>query len=145
MKRATIQQTMIAIAVLAGLFGFCIVPVGRFNATRKLQRDMLDSIANLEPTNPGSVPPAVWDCALGETVIAFDNVGMRVGQGDVARRLRDDLERKLAGKVDLETLDWIWDRLSESGPHGRRYVGRFRPRFLQCFPKAAGTKPSRKP
>ena len=145
MESATIRRMMVAIGVLAGLLGCCIVPGVRFNATRTFQREMFDFISNLKPTNPLDVPPAAWDCALGETVMAFDNVGMRVGQGDVAYRLRDDLDRKLAGKVDLETLEWIWDRLSESGPHGRRYVERARPRFRECFPKAAGARPPQGP
>ena len=49
-------------------------------------------------------------------------------------RLRDDLDRKLKGKVDLDTLVWIWERLGQTGPGGKDYAERFRPMLDQCLP-----------
>ncbi len=53
-------------------------------------------------------------------------------------RLRDDLARRFAGPIDRDTLTWIWDRLARTGPHGTRYVERFRPKFEQCVAPQTG-------
>jgi hypothetical protein len=41
-------------------------------------------------------------------------------------RYGTDVEAKLAGDVDLDTLRWIWDRLAETGPNGKAYNEPFR-------------------
>jgi hypothetical protein len=49
-------------------------------------------------------------------------------------RLREDLEVKLKGNVDLGTLRWIWHRLGDTGPYGKRYTERYKSAFLNCLP-----------
>lgn len=130
-------QSMVAVAVLAVLLAI-IVPVGRVTEYVRLQRQMGTSIRCLNPTNP-NVNPDDWDCAHFRTWVAYENVCFdpRLVNTVEMYRLRDDLDRKLKGNVDLDTLVWIWNRLAETGPHGKKYVERFRPIFEQCFPPQA--------
>ena len=31
--------------------------------------------------------------------------------------------------ADLQSIDWMWERLAETGPHGQRYVEKFEPEY----------------
>jgi len=42
-------------------------------------------------------------------------------------QLADDLERRIAGEVDLRTVDWIWDEVARVSTIGPGYSERFRP------------------
>lgn len=130
---------MAAVAVLAVLLGTFVVPVGRRFEFSRLARQMDTSIRYLRPTNFSGVSPTVWECAQVWTVTAYGNVCFSPEHVATAEmyRLRDDLERKLAGPVDLDTLTWIWDRLARTGPSGKRYVERFRPLLEECLPAKA--------
>jgi hypothetical protein len=39
----------------------------------------------------------------------------------------DELDRRLQGKVEMSTIDWIWDNFEEIGKNGRRYSEQYRP------------------
>ena len=47
------------------------------------------------------------------------------------KRINNDLDTKLQGNVDIDTVDWIWHRLAATGPHGAQYVAKFEPIFRQ--------------
>ena len=45
------------------------------------------------------------------------------------KRFVQSLEERLSEPVDLDTIEWIWDQLQDTGPHGRRYVEDYRPEY----------------
>jgi hypothetical protein len=145
--RFSIWKLMVAVAVLSVLLGFCVLPVFELNAYHRLQRQTDTSIRYLRPTDPQAVSPVAWECASGWTITAYGNICFSPEHVSYAElcRFRDDLDRKLAGKIDPSTLIWIWDRLAETGPHGQRYVRRFKPIFLaECLP-SLGSGPTTPP
>jgi hypothetical protein len=133
--RLTVLRLMVAVAALGIVLGFCVLPLAKRSEYARLQQQMSDRIGSLKPSNPQSVNPSLWDCAAGWTVTAYWNICF--SDEHVSReemyRLRDDLDRKLGGEITPDTLKWIWRRLAQTGPHGKSYVTRFGPRFLECF------------
>jgi hypothetical protein len=49
------------------------------------------------------------------------------------RKFGQQLEEKLRGDIDATILEWIWDRLAETGPYGKYYTDRFREQFRGSF------------
>jgi hypothetical protein len=105
----------------------------------RLARQIDSSIRYLRPSHPDVVNPAVWDCAHGWVVTANGNVCFSPEHAATSEmhRLRHDLQKRIAGEIDLNTLKWIWSRLGDTGPHGKRYVDRFGSSFRDCFPSGS--------
>jgi hypothetical protein len=124
------------VALLALPMAFCLVPIQPHAEWSRLERLMDASIQYLRPSDPSTVDPAVWEAAHGSTVTAYGNVCFSPEHVSMPEmyRLRDDLDAKLKGKVDLDTLVWIWERLGKTGPSGESYARRFRPLLDQYLP-----------
>jgi hypothetical protein len=134
--RLPVWKLMTIVALLALPMAFCLVPIGRQAEWGRVHRQMDDTIRYLKPSDPSGVDPAVWDHALGATITAYGNVCFSTEHVSIPEmyRLRDDLDAKLKGKVDLDTLVWIWERLGETGPPGQSYARRHRPLLDQYLP-----------
>jgi hypothetical protein len=132
----TVRRLMVVVAIVAVLLAALIVPLGRQLEYGKLRREMNDSIDALQYRVPHGVSPRVWECAWGWTLTAYGNVCFSEEHVRIEEmyRLRDELVPKLRGPVGPQTLVWIWERLAQTGPHGKRYVGQHRQSFLDCFP-----------
>jgi hypothetical protein len=141
MKRPTVRNLMIATALLAPFLAWFAAPLARIIEFQRVQRRMDAVIRNLRPSPLRNVNPTVWDCAHSITITAYVNICFGPGHVSTAEmyRLRDDLDRKFRDEIDLDTLVWIWERLAETGPHGRDYVARHNPLLLQCFPAPVPT------
>lgn len=88
---------------------------------------------------PPRVNAKAWDEAINWIIIASANICTspdRVSNAEMAA-LRADIDERLEGPVDLETLFWIWDRLGRTGPEGKLYVDRFGEYFLSCVNAAS--------
>ena len=87
--------------------------------------DLLLLLLMLVPQFRSAAPFAAW-------------IRVRVRAGVTATaemyRFRDDLSEKLNDSVDLQTLNWIWIRLGETRPHGKRYTEQHEPSLRECFP-----------
>ena len=134
--RPPVWKLMGLVALLALPMAFCLAPIGRQAEWDRLRRQMDRMIRPLRPSDPSGVDPVVWDRALGATITAYGNVCFSPGHVSTSEmaRLRDDLDAKLKGRVDLDTLIWTWERLGETGPHGRRYARDLRPLLDQWLP-----------
>lgn len=90
-----------------------------------------DLIASLENHRPKDVSVKEWGCATFWMGIAFANVCYSPGHVTLSelKQLNDDLGTKLQGSVDMQTVDWIWQRLAATGPHGAQYSAQFEPRY----------------
>jgi hypothetical protein len=134
-RRISLIGALAVVALLAILMNFCLVPIGRDMDWMRLRRQMDVSIRSLGPSHPDAVNPSVWDCAHSWVVTAYGNICFSPEHTATAEmyRLRDDLKKKLAGEIDLNTLKWIWSRLGDTGPHGKQYIERHTPPFRDCF------------
>lgn len=135
-KRRTLRRAMLALVAFVGLLlWFIFIPLRQQLEWARVARQMDATIRYLKPTEPNAVGSGEWDCAHAWVVTAYCNICFSTEHTTTAEmyRLRDDLDRKLTGPVNLETLKWIWDRLGETGHHGKQYTEHYEPSFRDCF------------
>ncbi len=134
--RISLATALALVALAAVLLNYLIVPFSRQMEWVRLFRQMDTSIGYLKPTQPNSIGPGAWDCAHGWVVTAYCNICFSPQHTTTAEmyRFRDDLNEKRNASIDLQTLKWIWIRLGETRPHGKRYTERYEPTFRECFP-----------
>jgi hypothetical protein len=99
-----------------------------FRAETKAMRQIMTDWGT---TPPPGVDPHVWNEAV---TVAYNAHGAvcylpdRVSLEEM-RRLREDMETKSQGPINLDTLDWLWTRLGQTGPHGLQYTTQMRPHW----------------
>ncbi len=101
-----------------------------FNEHDSIRDQLVQMRQNRRPENIDAV---VWEVATTWTITAHGNVCFSPQEVTLSelKRLRADVEKRLAGHVDLTTTDWIWQRLGETGPHGQKYRQRFEPEYRE--------------
>jgi len=95
-------------------------------------QSLLHSLAKRRPAN---VTRGQWGSAVSWTLNLHGNSLLPFeADGPTLRRFRARLEERLAGPVDLSTIDWIWDEYALLTPHGREYQ-----RFKEMRDEEIGT------
>jgi hypothetical protein len=143
--RMTIRRSMAVVALLALLFALVVPPlryIDKRNKQAEYERvaySLLRAITSLEERVPQDLSPQVWVRAVRETTLCQFNICFGTGRTSIEelKRLRDDLTPKLSGQVDVGTLDWIWERFTQTNADGARFVGILKPKFEACFPRKA--------
>ena len=76
---------------------------------------------------PNTVDANVWEVATGWSITAYENICFSEDCVSITelKRFRTDVEDRFAGDVDLSTVDWLWQRLGETGQHGQEYRRNF--------------------
>jgi hypothetical protein len=145
--RFTVRRLMFVVPCLAAFLAFIATPVYQEMRYWNIRQELNDRISSLKPAVPPGTNPTVWDCASSWTITAYGNVCFSEEHVSLEEMycFRDDLDSKLKGPVNSALLVWIWDRLAQTGPHGKRYVARHKGSFMDCFPAptAAGLPNSR--
>ncbi len=123
-------------AILVGLLAPAFV--SRFSYAQQ-QHKVSDLINSLSGCRPNTASPAEWEAATTWTGIAVANVCYSPEHVPLEelRQFRNELESKLDGDVDLDSLGWIWDRLATTGPHGARYAAKFEVIYRADIARAA--------
>ncbi|HVV99144.1 MAG TPA: hypothetical protein VHB77_02320 [Planctomycetaceae bacterium] len=83
-----------------------------------------DKIAALEDRKPHDVSEKMWEECVAWASIAHCNICFSEGHAsyEAMCRFEQQLDAKLEEDVNLATIEWIGDRLAETGPHGRTYM-----------------------
>jgi hypothetical protein len=97
------------------------------------QRAGYESVLQLRERRPADVSPDTWEWATNWAITAYANVCFSPEHVSLEelKRFRADLEERLRGPVNLGTVDWIWQRLGQTGPHGLSYQQRFEPQYRE--------------
>ena len=115
------------VAIVALLLVTAVVrvyPERRYNlASHRINRKICD----LQSRRPEGVSPELWDFKVTWASIAFCNICFSEGHAPYEEmcRLERELDVRLQAPIDLQFFDWLWERLAQTGPHGRRYVERW--------------------
>lgn len=102
--------------------------VVRFGQQVRRMNRLLESIASHRPTD---VSIRSWDSAVGWARTATANVCFSpnlVSMHEMTTFV-DELDARVTRDIDLSTIEWIWERLRKSGPHGSRYVSKWYPEY----------------
>lgn len=76
---------------------------------------------------PATIIPQHWEKSVGWAVTANCNIlCYKNTTYDAMRRFEEQLDEKLREDVDPATIEWIGDRLSETGLYGRSYMTNWR-------------------
>jgi hypothetical protein len=115
---------ILAIGLLAWI-GSKAIPLYRYNQRSYRIRE---KIWALNERRPATVSPRLWKESVGWAVTAHCNVCFSEEHAsyEAMCQFEERLDEKLKGDVNLGTIEWIGDRLAETGPHGQRYMGYWR-------------------
>ena len=149
--RLTLRASLVIVALLAAFLGLVIVPLSRaierWNRQREYEQvadGMTGAIFALENRVPQGVLPSRWKSAVRLTATVHFNAFHLWHPPPIEEvyRLRAELMPKLRGPVDLQTLDWTWERLARTGVDGKRVADSLGPEFRRCFPPGAISGPA---
>jgi hypothetical protein len=98
-----------------------VVPLARYN--QRSQR-INGKINSLELRRPANVSVESWRNCIAWASIAHCNICFSEEHTtyEAMCRFEEQLDNKLKGDVDQNTIAWIGDRLTETGPHGQQYM-----------------------
>jgi hypothetical protein len=108
----------VGLAIWVGSKGVLVARYHRYS-----QR-VSQKIEALDDRRPAAVSPELWEECVAWAVTAHCNICFseeNTSYEDMCR-FEEQLDEKLKGDVDLGTIEWIGDRLAETGPHGQRYM-----------------------
>jgi hypothetical protein len=123
--------------VALALGSACVIPaalwVFRLREYVQEQRAGRELVVQLQHGRPADIDPETWEWATNWAITAYCNVCFSPEHVSLEelRRFNADLEERLRGPVDLETVHWVWDRLGRTGPHGKSYQERFEPQYRE--------------
>lgn len=124
-------RTLLAcIALLAMVFAV-VAFVGQITEYPRHQSRGARLLETLNVRCPPNVSPKTWEDATGWAITAYHNICFNANHTSLHEldSFIADTEERLDGAVDLATIDWIWERLAATGPHGQKYAGRFLPQY----------------
>ena len=101
------------------------VPQMRYN---QRSHRINEKIIALRERQPPNVSERLWTECVAWASIAHCNICFSEGHTsyEAMCRFEEQLDEKLQGEVDLDTIEWIGERLAETGPHGRQYMNKWR-------------------
>ncbi len=133
-----LRRVILVSGIVAALCALLVLPaqwIYQVVNYAKEQRRAADVVESLVDRRPSGTSSTEWDVASEWAVTAYHNVCFSADHVrlDELRRFRVDVEAKCSPQAEIRitTIDWIWQRLAETGPHGKQYVGRFRPQYLE--------------
>lgn len=129
-RRTTFVIILIAAMVIV-LVGIAIGPLLQIRRhwQFRAERDRIEAILETWQTPPPGEDAHIWRegwvtiyNAMGNVCFTFHQVSQ-----EEMERLAHDVEQMDREPHDWDRLDRLWDRLGETGPHGRKYIDRMRP------------------
>jgi hypothetical protein len=110
-------------------------------------RRINEKIKSLDERRPATIDPRLWDDCVAWASIAHCNICFSEEHAsyEAMCRFEGQLDQKLKGEVDLATIEWIGDRLAETGPHGQRYMRDWREQWKARIQQAQEEETHKRP
>lgn len=139
-KTQGLKSLLVLILVATFVFmcgiGIRVWQLHSFATQREIGAELIEGIRARRPEN---VPSSVWDNSVSWTRTAYFNVFSSRDNStseDLSAFVMETKD-KLASEIDLESIDWIWNRLALTSPYGREYVERMWQDYKSVSDKAA--------
>ena len=87
-------------------------------------------IDRLLAQRPTAMTPRDWNYLVGWTRNGLGNCCSSpslIRENVRFEQFATDIERRVMGKVDIQTIDWIWDEFEATSLNGKNYSERWRP------------------
>jgi hypothetical protein len=101
---------------------------------RRCAAEIGGMLSTLPRRRPPEMTPKQWENAVAWTTSnLFGTSKLYYAPVDLPamQRFERELKVKLAGKVDFNTILWIWDRFAELSPSGQRYNEIYRQQMIE--------------
>jgi hypothetical protein len=119
----------LALALMVVVIGTLAIFVWRETSHRQMCDQVLADVWSLAKKQPQGITAAEWHHFIRWTNNDVAN-GLAsptwVSRRDLVR-FADELHRRVEGKVDINTIDWIWDEIARISKYGQSYSDQFRP------------------
>jgi hypothetical protein len=128
--RLTVRRMIVAAIILATSSMLAIVCRSLYQHREHLAwyHRIEERIVRLAKKRPQEVSPNQWAYDIHWTWNLHCNCGTPDQfDGNERERFLAEFDRRLEGRVDLGTIDWIWDEFSEHSRCGGWYSRNFRP------------------
>ena len=124
-------RTLFAFVAVAAVIFALVAGFIRITEYPRWQRRGASIVESLQTRCPPNVAPKTWDDATGWAITAYHNICFSAEHVPLEslKRFTHDAEDKLAGRVDLDSVNWVWSRLAECSAHGEHYRDRFEPQY----------------
>ena len=137
-KRFRIRPWQIVVAFL--VFIFIVVAGGWYfyKATEPHRRSeaVWALIVSLKDRRPPKITRGQWGSAVAWTRnLHANSLLMFEADGPTIAAFEQRLRKRLEGRIDMRTIDWIWDEYASLCPHGDRYQ-RFKVQMLDEIERA---------
>jgi hypothetical protein len=136
-------RSALVVAVLACLlyadYRVSLAPALRWRRAHDQIRTMVDSLAQHRPQG---VTKGQWVWVVGWTHNGVDNCFFspsHIKDEERYYHFADELKRRIQSRVDLSTIDWIWDEFETISTGGRSYSDNWRPTTPEHFREAGPT------
>ena len=118
----------VAVAAVVSALGAGFIRITEYPRWQRRGASIVESLRSRRPAN---VPAKTWDDATSWAVTAYHNICFSAEHVSLEslKDFIDDAEDELAGPIDLDSVDWVWSRLSECSPLGEQYRDRFEPQY----------------
>lgn len=115
---------LILLVVGIGMFVWIVsnaVPLMKYS---QRSRRINDTIRSLEQRRPANVDAELWQECIAWASTAHGNICFSEGHTSYSSmcRFEEQLDEKLKEEVDIDTIEWIGERLAETGPNGQQYM-----------------------
>lgn len=108
----TVRRLMIVVAAIALILGgFDAIFLRPFRVHQRWYGRVEADLESLAHRRPPDVSRQEWGYVVGWTLNAHANCCSHPNFVDRSQteRFADEFERKLRGRVGMETIDWVWD------------------------------------
>jgi hypothetical protein len=130
MRKADVVSALVVSVALAGSLAYyqeVIRPTIQFNEERRAIERILRQWWEGRP--PPGVTKKEWE---GTWIVAYNGLGNVCYTPSCVslqemRRLKADVAAKARRPATVASLRWFWQRLAETGPHGKQYIKRMTP------------------
>jgi hypothetical protein len=102
--------------------------LARVRENGRLWQEACSKINSLGTRKPANVPPDQWQRAVEWTANVVGQIYCvhTFDDPEEIRRLCESLDQKIAGQVDLTTLQWVWEQCEDEEDVRHVYAIRFR-------------------
>jgi len=102
--------------------------IARLRENGRLWQEASSKISSLRTRKPPSIPPDQWQRAVDWTANVVTQIYSvhTFDDPEEIRRLCNSLDQKIAGQVDLTTLQWVWEQCEDEEDGRHIYAIQFR-------------------
>jgi hypothetical protein len=140
LRQVRIVIVFLVIPLAGGLVYYLLAiwPMAQFFEEKKVIEQLLHQWWEGRP--PLGIDEHRWQETWGLAYNGYGNVCFTSNHVSLQemKRLKADIQEKMQQPATMARLRWFWDRLGETGPHGKQYIKQMTPLMDEAIREPAG-------